>query len=67
MSFSQALAAYVLQKLTYIECPSQIPQESYILVASLIQFKSAKALVSEFKLSGKKELNTNIKNAVAKI
>ena len=67
MPFSQALAAYVLQKLTYIECPSQIPQESYILVASLIQFKSAKALVSEFKLSGKKELNTNIKNAVAKI
>ena len=65
MSFSQALAAYILQKLTCIEYPSQIPQESYILVASLIQFKSTKALVSEFKLSGKKELNTNIKNAVA--
>ncbi|QHJ11132.1 tRNA(Met) cytidine acetyltransferase TmcA [Paraglaciecola mesophila] len=67
MSFSQALATYVLHKLTCIECPSQIPQESYILVASLIQFKTTKALVNEFKLSGKKELSTNIKNAVAKM
>jgi tRNA(Met) cytidine acetyltransferase len=67
MSFSQALASYLLQKLSRIKCPRQIPQEAYILVASLIQFKSTTTLVSDFKLSGKKELNTNIKNAIAEM
>lgn len=65
--FSQLLAKYVLSKLSRVERANTIPKEAEILVAALIQFKSTQDLVTEFKLSGKKELNTHIRNAIGSI
>ena len=67
MPFSQLLAKYVLTKLSRVEHANTIPKEAEILVAALIQFKTTEDLVTEFKLSGKKELNTHIKNAMSTI
>ncbi|MEM5499947.1 GNAT family N-acetyltransferase [Paraglaciecola mesophila] len=67
MPFSQLLAKYVLTKLSRVEHANTIPKEAEFLVAALIQFKTTQDLVTEFKLSGKKELNTHIRNAISTI